>query len=128
MMFPVFKLVEEKYKTFYEDSVKRKIFFRSVVVAFCVFLAIIIPDFGLFLGLIGSICCSVIAFILPSLMHLKRLDRSDACPREDFRDKMLAIGGAAAGIISFCFTLWQFFFPDTPAAAVAETPPAATRF
>lgn len=109
MMFPVFQLVEQKYRFFVKHKTRRRIIFRSIVVISCVVAAIVIPDFGLFLGLIGSVACSVIAFILPSMMHLKRLDRSDATPQEDMKDKALAIAGTFAGIISFVFTLLEFF-------------------
>jgi len=40
-----------------------------------------IPHFGLFLGLIGSVACSLLAFVMPALFHLKRPDRSDVLAR-----------------------------------------------
>jgi len=48
-----------------------QIFTRFLVVFFTVLLAIIFPDFGLIVSLIGSLSNSGIAFILPMLFYLK---------------------------------------------------------
>ena len=63
-----------------------------------------IPHFGLFLGLIGSVACPLLAFVLPALFHLQRPDRTDATSFGDAADIWLIIFGVVGGSVSFAVT------------------------
>lgn len=71
-MFPVIAIFENmlfSMKTRYLE-IKRSIV-RITIVLFTILVAITIPYFGLFMSLIGSFGSSLLAFILPTIFHLK---------------------------------------------------------
>ena len=87
MLFPVYGVTETKYKCLKNKRAWwRSLLFRSVLVVLTGVIGMQIPHFGLFLGLIGSVACSLLAFVLPALFHLKRADKSDTYPGEDYKD------------------------------------------
>jgi len=49
----------------------RRNVFRVILVGITAGLAIAIPEFDLFTSLIGSVCSTTLAFIIPALLHLK---------------------------------------------------------
>eukprot|EP00746_Dinoflagellata_sp_MGD_P052968 gnl/MRDRNA2_/MRDRNA2_23391_c0_seq1.p1 gnl/MRDRNA2_/MRDRNA2_23391_c0~~gnl/MRDRNA2_/MRDRNA2_23391_c0_seq1.p1 ORF type:complete len:242 (+),score=17.04 gnl/MRDRNA2_/MRDRNA2_23391_c0_seq1:110-727(+) len=109
-MFPVYQLLEKKYRCLRGTMKGVKVLtFRSVVVATSGVVAVNIPNFGLFLGLIGAVCCTLLAFILPALFHLKRIDRSDATRQGDIVDMLLIAFGCVGGSIAFVQTLSELF-------------------
>eukprot|EP00168_Porphyra_purpurea_P021144 TRINITY_DN9263_c0_g1_i1.p2 TRINITY_DN9263_c0_g1~~TRINITY_DN9263_c0_g1_i1.p2 ORF type:complete len:110 (+),score=39.97 TRINITY_DN9263_c0_g1_i1:72-401(+) len=44
---------------------------RTTIVVFTVVVAVSIPYFSLFIGLIGAVGCSLMSFILPCIFHIK---------------------------------------------------------
>ena len=44
--------------------------FRSLIVLLTFFVAMVVPDLTLLLSLVGSVCSTVIAFVLPSMCEL----------------------------------------------------------
>ncbi|CAE8624494.1 unnamed protein product [Polarella glacialis] len=106
MMFPLFGVTEGKSR-WLRDSRHwwRSAVWRSVLVGLTGIIGMQIPHFGLFLGLIGSVACSALAFVLPAVLHLKRIDRSDATRRGDVKDVAIIAFGSTAGMISFIMTL-----------------------
>ena len=42
---------------------------RSVIIIIITIVSLSIPNFSIFLNLAGSICCSIVAFILPPLLY-----------------------------------------------------------
>lgn len=109
-LFPLYGITEARLKCLKDPRlVVRRILFRTLLVVLTGVIGMQIPNFGLFLGLIGSIACTLLAFILPAFFHLKRVDRSDASGLEDAKDVILIGFGAVAGIVSFTLTLKELF-------------------
>jgi len=71
MMFPVSHVMEDMCLN---DEQKPSILFRTCVVILTAFVAYAIPDFGKFLGLVGSSICVILGFILPCVIHLLLFD------------------------------------------------------
>jgi len=106
MMFPLYQLSEAKYKCIKgARKGKRRYIFRALVVLSTGLVGLQIPHFGLFLGIIGSVACSLLAFVLPALFHLRRIDRSDASRLGDAKDMGLIAFGVVGGGVSFVMTM-----------------------
>jgi len=106
MLFPVYGVTESKLRCLRNAHRPwRRIVFRTVLVVLTGVVGMQIPHFGLFLGLIGSVACSLLAFVLPALFHMKRPDRSDATTLGDVKDAGLMAFGLIGGGVSFCITL-----------------------
>lgn len=82
-MFPVFALAEN---AFFSLSTKYLEFKRSilriVLVILTVGVANGIPHFGLFLSLVGSVGCSTIAFIIPTILYFKLFSKTISIPHK----------------------------------------------
>eukprot|EP00904_Undaria_pinnatifida_P005533 jgi/Undpi1/2109/HiC_scaffold_12.g05495.m1 len=80
LMVPVWEVLEFKWLRRQSPSYGRD---RNALRAGIVFgtgvLACAVPNFGLFVSLIGSSCCSLLAFILPTLCY-SRLERNAGFP------------------------------------------------
>eukprot|EP00392_Amoebophrya_sp_AT5.2_P011686 g11769.t1 len=102
-----------------------KCLLRVIVTILAALTALTIPHFGLFLSLLGSITCNLLAFILPAYFHYymtvvvvgknttedanlndHTLDVHAATPREDV---FYAGFGILAGLWSFVVTTAEFF-------------------
>jgi len=69
MLFPVIEILERRLGTvnhFWKGNLLR----ASVVIS-SIIVVLIIPDFSTIMVLIGATCCSLLAFILPSLLHMR---------------------------------------------------------
>lgn len=75
------------------DSNLGRISSRSLVVLVSVTVAYSFPHFGMFLGLVGSSICTMLAFIFPCYFHLKVLG-SELSWLQLSLDVMILIGGA----------------------------------
>eukprot|EP00439_Symbiodinium_sp_Y106_P024544 s1049_g3.t1 len=106
MLFPLYQITEAKIRCLRDQRRSwRRLLFRSVLVVMTGVIGLQIPHFGLFLGIIGSLACSFLAFILPGLLHLRRKDRTDATRGGDIKDVSIILFGAIGGLISFAVTL-----------------------
>ncbi|KAF4731050.1 hypothetical protein FOZ62_008822 [Perkinsus olseni] len=130
MMFPVFQLIEHKWQRFFaaqeEGGRRHQMVFRACLVVVTGLIALMgmnVPNFGLYLSLIGSVCCTLLAFILPALFHLnrpgKRMEDDKKRIRADRLDKIIIAFGVVAGLVSFSFTLKGFFTEEQEATAKA---------
>merc|ERR1712061_470775 len=111
MLFPMYQVTESKFRCL-RDSQRcwRRIAFRTILVVLTGVIGMQIPHFGLFLGLIGSVACSLLAFVLPALFHLKRPDKpADSSYWVDVKDIAVVLFGIVAGATSFVVTLHSFF-------------------
>eukprot|EP00913_Durusdinium_trenchii_P009412 g8846.t1 len=98
MLFPLYQITEAKIRCLRDQRYCwRRIIFRSTCLQ--------IPHFGLFLGIIGSLACSMLAFVLPALLHFRRKDRSDASRGGDVKDLCIIAFGVIGGLVSFSVTL-----------------------
>jgi len=70
MMFPVVETIERRFKIYSGDRLKGTLV-RAVSPIVAALIVLVIPSFSAIMGLIGATCCSLLAFILPGLFHLK---------------------------------------------------------
>jgi len=113
MLFPVYGVTENKIKCLKESrSFAPRMLFRSLLVIMTGVIGLQIPHFGLFLGLIGSVACSALAFVLPAAFHLKRPDRGNATRLGDAKDISLMAFGIIAGGVSFTMTFKELLNAD----------------
>ncbi|CAI5742552.1 unnamed protein product [Hyaloperonospora brassicae] len=106
MMFPVFEVLQPMLirSNTLEDptsSQKKEIVLRAGIVLFTAVLAAGIPDFGRFISFVGSTCCSLLAFVLPALFHIRLfLDEPLTCTNRLhnlFLCAMMTVGFAMLG-------------------------------
>jgi len=96
MMFPVNDVMEESVLP---ESVKRPSRqFRIGVVFLTAAVAYSVPDFGKFLGLVGSSICTILGFILPPCVHLLVFGGNEISLWEKIMDTILILFGAILGI------------------------------
>jgi len=118
MLFPLYQVTESKFRCLKDtERCWRRIAFRTTLVILTGVIGMQIPHFGLFLGLIGSVACSLLAFVLPALFHLLRPDKTEASRLVDMKDVGIIAFGLIGGCISFVITLRELMSLD-------EEPPA----
>jgi hypothetical protein len=111
MMFPVYQIVES-LRSMKDRSSKVKSLVRVCIVVTTVLVSLVVPNFGLFISLIGASCCSLLMFIFPALLHLKLCCTGHALGgyssiRPDFLDDdddvedNAATGGGGGGVSSW---------------------------
>jgi len=72
MIFPVSQLLDDLLlDPMHENLVSFQNIIRVGLVMFAGLVAVAVPDFGLFISLVGSSCCSILAFIMPAFIHFK---------------------------------------------------------
>ena len=89
------------------------VLFRSAIVGFTALVAAVVPEFGLFVNLIGAATGAMIAFILPALCHLRLY------PEQSRGSRCVAwlivgvgvVGGGLSATISM-IELWRAFVGD----------------
>jgi len=78
MMVPVYEIVERNLiaKDWFEKNVSPSNYscvfrwIRAAIVCSVAFVAASVPGFGDFISLIGSLCCGLLAFVIPATCHL----------------------------------------------------------
>merc|ERR1712137_980357 len=106
MVFPVFGLVESRFRRLRRpDCCLLRVLLRSGIVFLTAGIAMNVPNFGLFLGLVGSLAASMLAFVLPALFHLKGAKQGKLTRREKVIDVLVVLMGLVAGCIPFTLTL-----------------------
>lgn len=73
---------------------------RTIIVIITAILASLIPKFSLFINLIGSFSCTLLAFIMPCLMYNKCYELHISKLRKVFNIS-IAVFGTICGLISF---------------------------
>ena len=68
MLFPVFSILEKKM-TIATSGAKSKVL-RLFVALLTGIIVVRVPNFGQLMALVGASCCTLLAFIMPALMHL----------------------------------------------------------
>ena len=48
---------------------------RSTIIVLITIVALIIPDFAVFLNIVGAICCTIVAFVLPPILYNMQFKR-----------------------------------------------------
>jgi proton-coupled amino acid transporter len=70
MMFPVVQLLEDKFISDPQHHFHQGNILRGVLVGVTGLIVIAIPNFSVLMALVGSTCCTLLAFILPAILHL----------------------------------------------------------
>ncbi|CAM9161192.1 unnamed protein product [Ascophyllum nodosum] len=109
MMVPVWEVLEFKWlKNASSPSYDRdRNAIRCGTVLATGFLACVVPNFGLFVSLIGSSCCSLLAFILPTMCY-SRLERRAGLPlglARSILNNLILAGGIFAMVSGTADTL-----------------------
>lgn len=118
-------------ETNYEEDDERRpgVPLRIGLVALCTSVAMVVPDFGLMVSIIGNFSVSMVSFVLPSAMSLACAHRQEAylpidtpqqLPKLPFRsawyyvDMVLLVVGVITCAITTFLTLSSAFSPQTP--------------
>nr|XP_039250430.1 amino acid transporter AVT3B-like [Styela clava] len=96
MMFPVIQILEKRIGL--ENSPKKGKILRSTMVLLTVIIVLLIPSFADLMSLVGATCCSLIAFIMPAMFHLK-LFQGDLTRSQILLDYFLILLGITGTII-----------------------------
>jgi len=108
MMFPVNQVMESMV---FSSAAESRPLFRLGVVIITAFIAYGIPDFGKFLGLVGSSICTLLGFIIPCYFHLQvfagKLQRW-----ERVLDIFLIISGVIFGVLGTYNSSRELFTED----------------
>lgn len=95
MMFPIWTIWESRNPSLQTDA-KQRFLVRTGVVIGSAMVAFLMPNFGVFLSLVGSSICTLLAFVFPSYFHLHVL--GDELPRWQYLlDVMVLVGGCLFG-------------------------------
>lgn len=96
MLFPVVEILERRLGT--QSSMLKGNMLRAGMVLITVVTVTIITDFSTIMVLIGATCCSLLAFILPALTHL-RIFRTRLTKQNKIEDYTILIFGIVGTII-----------------------------
>jgi solute carrier family 36 (proton-coupled amino acid transporter) len=66
----MFATMSESYEFAANHPVFSELALRTVMVLVTYTVAMVVPDLTLLLSLVGSVCCTVLAFVLPSMCEL----------------------------------------------------------
>jgi proton-coupled amino acid transporter len=119
MMYPVHEIVEHKLltSTWFQKIVMPSPHLhvllanavRGITVLAVAIVAISVPGFGIFISLVGGTVCALLAFVLPSLFHM-RLCWDTAHWTTCSFDIVLIVCGVLFAIYSTYTTVAQLFF------------------
>ncbi|KAL3678346.1 hypothetical protein R1sor_021302 [Riccia sorocarpa] len=82
MMFPVHEIFERKllFNDWFQKQTQSLLletiwcnFVRALIVLVVAAVAIMVPGFGVFISLVGSTVCAMLAFVVPAVLHMKVL-------------------------------------------------------
>jgi proton-coupled amino acid transporter len=93
MMFPIWNIVEVHV----QGSKSRKLL-RAGVVVLSALIAYSVPNFGVFLSLVGSSICTLLGFVFPTYFHLKVMGK-ELSWWQWILDVCLFVGGILFGIL-----------------------------
>eukprot|EP00475_Leptophrys_vorax_P022189 TRINITY_DN301_c0_g1_i1.p1 TRINITY_DN301_c0_g1~~TRINITY_DN301_c0_g1_i1.p1 ORF type:complete len:546 (-),score=117.74 TRINITY_DN301_c0_g1_i1:1392-3029(-) len=95
-----------------QPSKTRKFVLTCFIICMSTILAIIVPGINAVFVIMGSVCSSIICYILPGVFYLKAMHGSPFS-REKFGAWILIFVGATVGIISTTMSVMQFANPSS---------------
>merc|ERR1712142_22600 len=97
MLFPVFSILEKKLMIS-SSGLKAKML-RLFIVLLTGLIVVRVPNFGQLMALVGASCCTLLAFIMPALMHLVlfRRESDKSSKMLDYTLVVLGVTGAVIG-------------------------------
>jgi proton-coupled amino acid transporter len=96
MLFPVVEIIERRIGI--QGSVMKGNILRAGLVLITIVTVCIITDFSTIMVLIGATCCSLLAFILPAITHL-RIFRNRLTKQNKIEDYTILVFGIIGAII-----------------------------
>lgn len=117
MMFPVVQILEKRIGI--ENSPKKGKLLRSGMVCLTTCVVLIIPSFADLMSLVGATCCSLIAFILPALFHLK-VFKGTLSKSQIVFDYFLVVIGVTGTILGTIDSLKRLGVIPTPNLALRD--------
>ncbi|KAF4518691.1 hypothetical protein B566_EDAN002727 [Ephemera danica] len=109
MMFPVLELLEARYVN--SNSLTKGNFLRLFLVALTGLIVTVVPNFGTLMALIGSSCCTLLAFILPGWFHICIFRGNHISTLEKIFDIFLILLGIAGTIVGMQDALMRMSSP-----------------
>ncbi|CAL4065965.1 unnamed protein product, partial [Meganyctiphanes norvegica] len=100
MMFPVTHLLDKTLGI--NNHTSKGNILRLVLVAVTGIVVVAVPNFAILMSLIGSLCCTLLAFILPALFHMQ-IFKHRITKRQYYFDVMLIFLGVTGSVIG----LWD---------------------
>eukprot|EP01062_Namystynia_karyoxenos_P066948 TRINITY_DN60864_c0_g1_i1.p1 TRINITY_DN60864_c0_g1~~TRINITY_DN60864_c0_g1_i1.p1 ORF type:complete len:471 (+),score=137.86 TRINITY_DN60864_c0_g1_i1:107-1519(+) len=120
MMFPVYQIAETKFFPAAWNELPpsqlmlRQNLFRASVVVFAAFVASAVPSFSLFISLIGSSCCALLAFILPAMFSLQIQGVSPMVLLREAAVIAIGVIGAVVGTAESLGKIAEHFSSEVP--------------
>ena len=114
ILFPATQIMESY--SWYErlpgqnHAVVKRCLFRSLVVVVCTVVAIVTPNFGIFMDIIGSVACNALSFILPSLFYLN-IFKSELSRTQRCKTWGIVVFGCVAGVLCFALSIKELVAP-----------------
>jgi len=111
MLFPVIKLLKPRLENFFgcsKDNWWLPLGIRFGIVTLTGTVVILVPDFNSLMSLIGSVFCTILAFIMPGLCHFM-LFKEELSKSQMFMDLGLAVVGIILAIVGTQDAVIKYF-------------------
>ncbi|XP_067663949.1 uncharacterized protein [Haliotis asinina] len=121
MMFPVMKILERYTITDADKNYWKGNILRACMVLCTGIVVMMIPNFANLMALVGASCCTLLAFILPGVFHLKIFSQSLSWPQKVTDFSLIAIGiiGTLVGSIDAINRLYSNESTEKPMQTVS---------
>ncbi|XP_033104591.1 amino acid transporter AVT3C-like [Anneissia japonica] len=113
MMFPVSRIIENITTDDPLRNLNRGNIIRCSMVLLTGLIVLAIPNFTTLMALVGASCCTLLAFILPAIFHMK-LCHETLTMRQLVFDWILIILGVVGCLIGTHDALHRMFSPEIP--------------
>jgi len=111
MLFPVIKMLKPRLENFFgcsKDNWWLPLGIRLSIVTLTGTVVVLVPNFNSLMSLIGSIFCTILAFIMPGLCHFV-LFRRELTKSQMFMDLGLAVVGVILAIVGTQDAVIKYF-------------------
>eukprot|EP00057_Strongylocentrotus_purpuratus_P025032 XP_011679506.1 PREDICTED: proton-coupled amino acid transporter 1 [Strongylocentrotus purpuratus] len=120
MMFPVIRILEKRLLTDPNNEVIKANLLRLGMVLLTAVVVVLIPNFTTLMALVGATCCTLLAFILPGLIHWRIFQESRSCLAKVL-DVLLIFMGCIATVLGTIDALKRLFPSLDPNHTVVDT-------
>ncbi|XP_046372025.2 amino acid transporter AVT3B-like isoform X1 [Haliotis rufescens] len=121
MMFPVMKILERYTITDADKNYLKGNILRACMVLCTGVVVLMIPNFANLMALVGASCCTLLAFILPGIFHLRIFSQSLSLSQKVTDWSLIAIGviGTLIGTIDAINRLYSNESTERPALTIS---------
>ncbi|XP_071504663.1 uncharacterized protein [Diadema antillarum] len=121
MMFPVIRILEKKFLSDPSNEVTKGNLLRLGMVLTTAVVVVLIPNFTTLMALVGASCCTLLAFILPGIIHWKIFHESISLGGKVL-DIVLIVMGLIATILGTQDALKRMFPSLEPSGDAIQGP------